>query len=136
MSDKLVGDLTNEHQRIEGSLVSTDAQISGSLSPKTRTLSGRLDGHGTRDYNHLYNKPSINGQTLVGDTTIIEDKTFVYEQSRPSSEWTVEHGLEKFPAVTVVDSAGTEVIGAIDYIDLNTVILTFVGAFSGKAFFN
>ena len=136
MSYKLIGDLTNEHQRIEGSLVSTDVQISGSLSPKTQTLSGELDGNGTRNYNHLFNKPSINGQTLIGDTTIIEDKTFVYEQNRPSSVWTVEHGLEKFPAVTVVDSAGTEVIGAIDYIDLNTVTLTFVGAFSGKAFFN
>ena len=69
MSDKLVGDLTNEHQRIEGSLVSTDVQISGSLSPKTRTLSGELDGHGTRNYNRLYNKPKIEGVTLEGDKT-------------------------------------------------------------------
>ena len=72
MADKLVGDLTNEHQRIEGSLVSTDVQISGSLSPKTRTLSGELDGHGTRDYNHLINKPSINGTTLIGEKTFPE----------------------------------------------------------------
>lgn len=136
MNDKLIGDLTNEHQRIEGSLVSTDVQITGSLSPKTRTLSGQLDGHGTKDYNHLYNKPSINGQTLVGDTTIIEDKTFVYEQTQPSNEWHIKHDLNKYPAVTVVDSAGTEVIGAVDYIDLNNVVLTFIGAFSGRAFFN
>ena len=136
MSDILTGDLTNEHQRIEGSLVSTDAQIDGELSPRTRTLSGGLDGHGTRDYEHLYNQPSINGQKLIGDTTIIEDKTFVYEQNLPSSVWNVKHDLGKFPAVSVVDSAGTEVVGAIDYIDENNVTLTFVGAFSGKAFFN
>ena len=136
MEDRIVGDLANEHQRIEGSLVSTDVQISGSLSPKTRTLSGRLDSNGTKDYNHLINKPSINGQPLIGDTTIVEDKTFVYDQTVPSSEWTIKHNLEKFPAVNVVDSAGTEVIGAIDYIDINTVVITFTGAFSGRAFFN
>ena len=136
MEDRLVGDLTNEHQRIEGSLVSTDVQISGSLSPKTRTLHGRLDDHGTKDYNQLINKPSINGQTLVRDTTIVEDKTYIYDQTVPSSVWTIEHNLEKFPAVNIVDSAGTEVIGAIDYIDINTVVITFTGAFSGRAFFN
>ena len=136
MEDRIVGDLANEHQKIEGSLVSTDVQISGSLSPKTRTLFGRLDSNGTKDYNHLINKPSINGQTLIGDTTIIEDKTFVYDQTVPSSEWTIKHNLEKFPAVNIVDSAGTEVIGAIDYIDINTVVITFTGAFSGRAFFN
>lgn len=136
MSDKIVGDLTNEHQKIEGSLVSTDVQVTGELTPLTRTLSGSLDSNGSRNYNHLFNKPSINGQTLIGDTTIIEDKTFVYDQTVPSSVWTIEHNLEKFPAVNIVDSAGTEVIGAIDYIDLNTVVISFTGAFSGRAFFN
>lgn len=136
MEDRIVGDLANEHQRIEGSLVSTDVQISGSLSPKTRTLSGRLDSNGTKNYNHLFNKPSINGQPLVGDTTIVEDKTYIYDQTVPSSVWTIEHNLEKFPAVNIVDSAGTEVIGAIEYIDINTVVITFTGAFSGRAFFN
>lgn len=137
MSDKIVGNLTEEHQHINGSLVNTDEHISGSLVNKDVNVFGKLVGDiGTRDYNRLYNKPSINGKTLIGDTTIVEDKTFVYEQNLPASVWNVKHDLEKYPAVTVVDSAGTEVIGAVDYIDLNNVVLTFVGAFSGKAFFN
>lgn len=44
--------------------------------------------------------------------------------------------LGKRPAVTVVDSAGTVVIGEVDYLDDNTVRLTFCAAFSGTAYFN
>lgn len=36
----------------------------------------------------------------------------------------------------VVDSAGTVVIGEVDYLDDNTVRLTFCAAFSGTAYFN
>lgn len=36
----------------------------------------------------------------------------------------------------IVDSAGTVVIGEIDYLDDNTVRLTFCAAFSGTAYFN
>lgn len=35
-----------------------------------------------------------------------------------------------------VDSAGTVVIGEVDYLDDNTVRLTFCAAFSGTAYFN
>ena len=89
-----------------------------------------------KDYNALDNKPSINGVTLEGNTIIAEDKTYLHEQSVPSKEWNVQHNLGKYPAVTVVDSAGTEVVGSVEHIDHNTVKLTFSGAFSGKAFFN
>ena len=70
MADRVTGNLTEQHQHINGSLVNTDVHISGSL-----------DANGTRDYNRLWNKPSINGETLIGDRTIVEDKTFVYEQN-------------------------------------------------------
>lgn len=50
--------------------------------------------------------------------------------------WTVAHNLGKRPAVTVVDSAGTVAIGEVDYLDDNTVRLTFCAAFSGTAYFN
>ena len=137
MSDRVVGNLTEEHQTITGRLVSTnDSHISGSLSPKSRTLAGSLDSHGTKDYNQLRNKPSINGQTLTGDTIIIEDKTFIYDQDTPSDTWRIRHNLDKYPSITVVDSSGEEVIGAVEYVDVNNVILIFIGAFSGRAFFN
>jgi len=55
-------------------------------------------------------------------------------QEVASSVWTIEHGLGFIPNITVVDSAGTVVEGSYDYPDSNTVVLTFIGAFSGRAF--
>ena len=59
---------------------------------------------------------------------------YVYTQGVPSSEWTIVHGLEFVPNITVVDSAGSVVEGDYSYPNDNTVIATFVGAFAGKAY--
>lgn len=71
--------------------------------------------------------------TLPADTG---DKHYTYEQSVASDTWTVAHNLDKYPTINVFDSAGTEVFGNVEYVDLNNVVLTFSGAFSGKAIFN
>jgi hypothetical protein len=64
------------------------------------------------------------------------DLTFRFVQSSPLAVWVVVHGLGKHPAIRVVDSAGSAVVG--DYHDdsLNQSTLTFAGAFSGEAYFN
>lgn len=54
----------------------------------------------------------------------------------PASVWTLTHNLNRFPSVTIVDSAGTEVIGDVAYTDANTVTATFGSAFSGVAYIN
>ena len=93
------------------------------------------------NYNDLSNKPSINGVILVGNKTgaelgIVNDKNFVYVQATSSDIWEITHNLNKYPAVTVVDSGGSVVIGEIVYIDKNNVRITFTSGFSGKAYFN
>ena len=60
--------------------------------------------------------------------------TFVFEQMAPSAVWTIAHGLGYQPAVTVVDSGGSVVEGEVDYLDADTVILTFSAAFGGVAY--
>lgn len=45
---------------------------------------------------------------------------------------TVQHNLGKYPSVTVINSAGDEVEGDVEYIDENSLTLAFSGAFSGK----
>ena len=62
--------------------------------------------------------------------------TTIFEQSVPSAVWNVYHGLKKFPAVTVVDSGGTIVVGDVQYIDEDRVTITFSSEFSGKAYMN
>ena len=95
----------------------------------------------SNNYNDLSNKPSINGVILVGNKTgaelgIVNDKNFVYVQAISSDIWEITHNLNKYPAVTVVDSGGSVVIGEIVYIDKNNIRITFASAFSGKAYFN
>lgn len=95
----------------------------------------------TSNYEDLQNKPRINGVTLIGDMTskelLIEgDKFFAFSQLTPSAEWRIEHPLDKFPAVTVVDSGGSVVIGDIEYIDNANITITFQSAFAGKAYLN
>lgn len=95
----------------------------------------------SNNYNDLSNKPSINGVILVGNKTgaelgIVNDKNFVYVQATSSNIWEITHNLNKYPAVTVVDSGGSVVVGEIVYIDENNVRITFTSAFSGKAYFN
>ena len=95
----------------------------------------------SNNYNDLSNKPSINGVILVGNKTgaelgIVNDKNFVYVQATSSDIWEITHNLNKYPAVTVVDSGGSVVIGEIVYIDENNVRITFASAFSGKAYLN
>ena len=65
-----------------------------------------------------------------------DDLNFIYTQSTPSATWNITHDLGKFPSVSVVDSANTQVYGNVDYIDDNSLTLTFTSAFSGKAYLN
>lgn len=64
------------------------------------------------------------------------DYQYVHSQTLASSTWTIAHNLNKFPSVTVVDSAGTVVNGEIKYVNKNEVNLIFSSEFSGKAYFN
>lgn len=60
---------------------------------------------------------------------------FHFAQNTPEAVWTVTHSLGRIPAaVRVIDSAGSEVEGDVLDVDLNTIQLTFAGAFSGDAY--
>ena len=64
------------------------------------------------------------------------DKHFVFEQGIASDTWVIEHNLNKYPSVTVVDTAMNVFIPAVKYIDKNKCIVTMNGATKGKAFLN
>ena len=98
-------------------------------------------GSGTSNYNDLENKPKINNVTLEGNKTSSElgltgDKDFTYIKSTPDSVWEITHDLDKYPSVTVVDSAGSVVMGDITYTSKSAIKITFSAAFSGKAYLN
>lgn len=64
------------------------------------------------------------------------DRYYPHTQAVAASTWTIPHNLGKFPSVTVVDSAGTEVVGDVTHADENTAVVTFTAAFAGRAFCN
>jgi hypothetical protein len=82
--------------------------------------------------NVINNSNNIN----TNNSTIISDKNFVYTQNTPSSTWTILHNLNKYPSVSVVDSANTVVEGSITYMDLNTLTISFSAQFTGTAYLN
>lgn len=63
------------------------------------------------------------------------DKNFTQAFTN-SSTVSLTHSLNKYPSVTVIDSAGDEVVGDVSYDDLNNVTLSFQGSFSGTATLN
>lgn len=59
---------------------------------------------------------------------------YVHNQGAPASTWVVTHALSFYPNVTVVDSAGTVVVGNVHYDSPTQLTLTFSAPFSGKAY--
>ncbi len=82
---------------------------------------------------------TINWDIFVekGDQGIIgQDLTHVHVQNVASTTWTVSHPLNKFPAVSIIDSGGTIVEGDVNYVDINTVVITFSYQFTGTVYLN
>jgi hypothetical protein len=55
--------------------------------------------------------------------------TYIFTQSVPATTWTIDHNLGRFPSVTIVDSAGTQVFGDVQYTSNTQVVLTFSAVF-------
>lgn len=64
------------------------------------------------------------------------DLHYSHDQGVPSAVWNIQHNLNKNPSAIVTDTAGTVVIGQIEYIDLNNIVITFNASFSGTAYIN
>jgi len=76
-------------------------------------------------------------------SAISNSKKFTHIQGVPSTIWNITHELNRYPSVTVADSAGTVVIGEVLYgngtiapNELNEITLYFSAGFSGYAYLN
>lgn len=70
------------------------------------------------------------------DEIIEAQKTYIFEQALASTTWEIAHNLNKYPSVTVVDSAGDIVLCNVNYVDKNNIRLVFEAEFGGKAYLN
>lgn len=95
----------------------------------------------------LETKANVTHEHVIADVTGLQDEltalataideagnqTYVYNATA-SASWLIEHNLGRYPAVTTVDSAGTEFKGTVTYIDINTLRVDFAFATGGKAY--
>jgi hypothetical protein len=76
---------------------------------------------------------------LQGDGTwspVVQDKTHTHYQGVSAASWTINHNLNKYPAVNVIDSANSNIMGSITYDSLNQITISFAGDTSGTATLN
>lgn len=66
----------------------------------------------------------------------VQQQTYTHTQNSAQTVWNINHALNRYPGITIVDSTGTVVVGTYEYIDANNVRATFSAAFSGKAYLN
>jgi hypothetical protein len=71
-----------------------------------------------------------------GEPGLGVDLHHLHTQGTPAAVWTVQHDLGKWPAVTVTDTAGSELIANVHHIDQDNLTITFAAATSGRAFMN
>lgn len=83
---------------------------------------------------NLYGPKTNSGWGSPTDLVGSQELGYVHIQEVASATWSITHGLGFVPNITVVDTAGTVVEGSYNYPNSNTVILTFVGGFSGRAY--
>lgn len=80
-------------------------------------------------------QPSVN-VTVGGVIGGGDDAHFVHRQDMTSNTWEIEHNLNKYPSVTVVDSGDNVLHTEVVYIDKNNLEVRFVASTSGKAYLN
>jgi hypothetical protein len=71
-----------------------------------------------------------------GEPGIDGDKHYAHDQAQAEAQWVIEHNLNKYPSVTITDSAGDQVEGEVRYNGLNSLTVSFSAPFAGKAYLN
>jgi hypothetical protein len=105
----------------------------GTISSKSKIeFDSTIEGNTT----YLYAMQPFEGYALIAGIENGEAGVYIYEQAIPSDTWVVNHNLNTYPSITIVDSGGNTVVGSENYIDKNTVEIKFSAAFTGKAYLN
>ena len=86
--------------------------------------------------------PEINGSELInveklGSTFTIKSANYTHEQGIANKSWVINHNLNKKPSITVVDTADEiQIPDTIIYNNKDTITVTFLSEFAGKAYLN
>ena len=76
----------------------------------------------------------IEGNPVILQFVSSAPSRFIYSQDAASNSWVINHNLEVYPEVKVLDTANTEIVGDVIYLSLNSIRIDFSAPFSGKAY--
>lgn len=104
----------------KGGVVHGDLALDGKLVP--------TDTAGTRAAIQVYSQNET--QNIVDAATA----QFPFEQVTPAAVWNVQHNLNRYPSVVILDGSNNLVTANINYPNADNVTITFATAFAGKAY--
>lgn len=129
-SEDLVGQVTLEMRRYESAEMLTILEVAAeTFVYDDKLLPDYID---TGPLNYVEGS----GAPVLPPTGSGNDLHYNYTQGVASATWTIAHSLGKFPSVTIVDSAGSEVEGSVHHADANNLTVSFSAPFSGTAYLN
>lgn len=126
----------NEEHKIKAGIKNDTTPIRGNMTEDARPASTSARG---------IIRIATDEEALVGENTNtaitphtleLKTSTYIYEQGVAANTWTIEHNLNKYPSVSVTDTAGHIFFPAVEYVDKNTIIISHNGSFKGKAYLN
>lgn len=68
------------------------------------------------------------GNVSLEESDITAVNTYSQEFMIPTASATVTHNLGCYPSVTIVNTSGDTIVGDVQYLDSNTVLISFTGA--------
>lgn len=78
------------------------------------------------------NTKILNGEGGVGGS----DTSYVHVQDTDAQVWTIEHGMSRYPSVTIIDDEGNLIFSDMKYDNENQITISFSKAITGKAILN
>jgi len=74
------------------------------------------------------------GETRQAAVSALTTSGHVHHQLIPAAVWTIPHGMNRTPSVTVIDSTEAVVYGDIQHNPTNQLSISFSAAFAGTAY--
>lgn len=126
----------NDTTPIEVTAEQQETKISVMSETQVKSVGVKSNGH----HDDLTGR-DLPDQHPIGAITGLQEileraNTFIFEQSIASDTWVIVHNLNKYPSVTIVDSAGNVFTPAVQYDDENQITVTMNGATTGNAYLN
>lgn len=73
---------------------------------------------------------------IYADEGEVKSENYIYSQVTASDTWNINHSLNKYPSVTIINTSNEQVFGDIIYINENNVQIKFSAPVSGRATLN